>query len=223
MSQIQISAKTQGLGRSGQGNFTGAAGTLEGGLITADLAYLLGLNGDIYVANGALDTSVATWNAGALDTDAPDFVIDVPSGTTIVPLKIDIYYESVGASGIMETMVSVSKTLGATSSGDDITPVNIRTGDAGTSSCTVTSAVANAGATVQTGLKYEFFRHGFQLAEDMAATEPGWPEKQYTWSAKKEGIYPILDGEASLFIYACSTTPKGFITVIYYEIDSDLI
>ncbi len=222
MSNIKVNAKTTGLGRAGQGTYRDATGTLEGGIVTADLSYLFSLNGDVFVANGALGTSEATF-AGALDTDAPDLVIDVPLNTTIVPLKIDIYYEAVGASAVMETMVSVSKTLGATSSGDTITPVNIRTGNNSTSSCTVTSAVANSGATVQSGLKYEFFRHGFQLAEDMAATEPGWPEKQYTWSAKKEGIYPILDGEASLFIHAAATAGKGFLTVIYYEIETDNI
>lgn len=225
MSDIKVRAKTRGVGRTGQGVPKDVPGTLEGAMFTTDLAYLTALNGDIYVANNKFLTDAATF-AGAYEDDAPDFVIDVPLGTTIVPLKIDVYYESVGSTLLMETFASISTTLAGTTTktgGGAVTPVNLRTGDSGTSNCTVAYSVDSGGCTAQVGHIYEIFRHGFQLAEEMAAEEFAWPEKQYTWSAAEEGFYPILDGESSLFVHAASQAGTGFITVVYYEIASSEI
>jgi hypothetical protein len=61
---------------------------------------------------------------------------------------------------------------------------------------------------------------GFELAEAMAATEPGWPERNWKWSAKQYGVYPIIDGEGSLFMHCASQAGTGFITVVYYEVDT---
>ncbi len=194
-------------------------------MFTTDLAYLSALNGDVYVANSRFLTDAGTF-AGAYDADGPDFVIDVPLGTTIVPLKIDVYYESVGSTLLMETFASISTTPAGTttkSGGGAVTPVNLRTGDSGTSNCTVAYSIDGAGCTAQAAHIYEIFRHGFQLAEDMAAQEQGWPEKQYTWSAAEEGFYPVLDGVSSLFVHAAAQTGTGFITVIYYEIPTSQI
>ncbi len=225
MSDIKIKAKTRGLGRQGQGVEQDVPGTLEGAMFTTDLAYLTALNGDVYVANSRFLTDAGAF-AGAYDADGPDFVIDVPLGTTIVPLKIDVYYESVGTTLLMETFASISTTLAGTTTktgGGVVTPVNLRTGNSGTSDCTVAYSIDAAGCTAQSAHIYEIFRHGFQLAEDMAVTEQGWPEKQYTWSAAEEGFYPILDGESSLFVHAASFGGTGFITVVYYEIDTPSI
>jgi len=222
-SDLRVKAQTTGIARAGQGNQADVPGTLEGAPCTADLAYLFSLNGNIFVANGGTDTSVVTF-AGAYDADGPDFVLDVPLNTTVVLLSIDVYYEAVGTTLLMETFASVSTSLAGTctvTGGAAVTPKNIRTGSANTSSCTASVGVDAAGCTAQTGRIYEFgFRHGFQLAEDMAATEPGWPEKSYHWSAKQDGVYPILDGESSLFIHAAAQASKGFITVVYYEVDT---
>jgi hypothetical protein len=222
MSNINAYAKTTGVGRAGQGTLAGVASTLEGGLITADLSYLLSLNGDIYVANNATATTPATF-AGAYDADGPDLVIDVPLNTTIVPLYIHVQYEAVGTTLLLETFASISNSLAGTTTvtgGGTVTPVNIRTGDSGTSSCAVSYSVDAAGCTAQTGNIYELRMGGFELAEAMAATEPGWPERNWKWSAKQYGVYPIIDGEGSLFMHCASQAGTGFITVVYYEVDT---
>jgi len=219
--ELLVNAKTTGVGRAGQGNLVAAAGTLEGAPVTADLAYLFSLNGDVFVANGGTASSPITF-AGAYDADGPDFVIDVPLNTTIVPLVIDIHYETVGTSLLLEAFASISNSLAGTctvTGGAAVTPVNIRTGSGRKSGCSVNSAVDAAGCTAQTGNVYELpFRRGFELAEAMAATEPGWPERSWKWSAKQDGIYPIMDGESSLFIHCASQAGTGFITVVYYEV-----
>ena len=220
MSNIKVNAKTTGVGQAGQGTYRDAAGTLEGAVITADLSYLLSLNGSIFVANNALDTSVATF-AGAYDADGPDLVIDVPLNTTIVPLSIQVQYEAVGTTLLLETFASISNSLAGTTTvtgGGTVTPINARIGDASTSGCTVSYSVDAAGCTAQTGRIYDIRLGGFELAEAMAATEPGWPERNWKWSAKQEGFYPIMDGESSMFIHCASQAGTGFIRVVYYEV-----
>ena len=219
MSDSRVIGQTKSIGRVAQGANVRALGTLEGITYTVDRGLALATTGEIFVANGGSASDPATF-AGLFDADGPDFVIDVPALTTIVPLWIQVHLESVGTTALNEVFASVSKTLGAVTAitgGALVTPVNLRTGNSSASGCTVNVAVDAAGATAQTGSIYEFMRNGFQLAEDMAATEPGWPEKNWQWSAKQMGIYPVLDGPASLFIHAGCTTPTGFITVIYAE------
>lgn len=219
MADMRINRKTSGVGQG-----TGLAdlhGTKDGGAFISDISQLRALNGNVFVANGGTASDPVTF-AGAFDADGPDFVIDVPDLTTIVPLSITVNYEAVGTTLLLETFASISPTLAGTTTvtgGAAVTPVNLRTGNSSASGCTVSVAVDAAGCTAQTGSIYEFgFRHQFELAEAMAATEPGWPERTWKWSAVQEGVYPVMDGESSLFIHAASQAGTGFITVVYYEI-----
>lgn len=216
MADVRIDRKTSNIGRST--GLSNQHGTLDGASFTADVNMLRALNGDVFVANGGTASSPVTF-AGAYDADGPDFVIDVPDGTTIVPLAINIHYQTVGTTLLLETFASVSGTLGAVSAGTSVTPVNIRTGNSSSSGCTVNAAVDAAGCTAQSGSTYEFVRQGFQLAEDMAATED-WAERTWNWSAKESGIYPVIDGDGSLFIHAAAQAGTGMITVIYYEVST---
>jgi len=221
---MRVTARTQGIGRTGpnqNNNYVSAAGFTDGALFVADHNLLLATNGDVFVANGGTGTAPITF-AGAFDADGPDFVIDVPENTTIVPLAINIHYQTVGTTLLLEVLASISSTLGAVSAGTAVTPANIRTGNSGTSGCTVNAAIDAAGCTAQTGTKYEFIRQGFQLAEDMAATED-WVERTWNWSAKQSGIYPVIDGSGSLFIHAAAQAGTGMITVTYAEFATNQI
>lgn len=218
MADVRIDRKTSGVGRG-----TGVSnqhGTLDGAAFVADANLLRSLNGDVFVANGGTGTAPITF-AGAYDADGPDFVVDVPDGTTIIPLAINIHYQTVGTTLLLEALASVASNLGAVTAGTSVTPRNIRTGNSSTSGCTVNAAVDASGCTVQTN-PYEFVRQGFQLAEDMAATED-WQERTWNWSAKQTGIYPVIDGEGSLFIHAAAQAGTGMITVIYYEVSTTQI
>ena len=218
MAEMYLGVNNTNPGRAA-GNKVLHRGLRDGTALFADQAFSLGLEGKVFVANGGADSSPITF-ATAYDADGPDFVIDVPDGKTVVPLAITVDYQTVGTTGLLETFVSISNTLGAVSAGTLVTPVNINIGNAATSSSTVNAAVDAAGCTVQSGRIFEFDRGGFQLAEDMAATED-WAERAWRWSAKREGYYPIIKGAGSLFIHAAAVAGVGFITVVYAEFDTD--
>lgn len=219
MANMHIQAQEQSASRGSDGTYPEVRGDRSGIPFSGDAGYAFALNGEVYVANGGSASSPITF-AGAYDADGPDFVIDVPDGTTIQPLYIHVQYEAVGTTLLLETFASISNSLAGTctvTGGAAVTPRNLRTGVSTASGCTVNSAVDAAGCTAQTGRIYELRLGGFELAEAMAATEPGWPERNWKWSAKEYGIYPTIDGEGSLFVHAASQAGTGFITVAYRE------
>lgn len=217
MADNRVIARSSGVGRTApnvNNNYVAQAAFTDGAAYAADHGLLLATNGDIYVANGGSGTVPATF-AGLFDANGPDFVIEVPDSTTIVLLAINIHVQTFGTTALNEVVAAVSTTAGAVTAGTSVTPRNLRTGNSSTSGCTVNVAIDAAGSATQSN-PYEFIRQGFQLAEDMAATED-WAERTWNWSAKQTGIYPVLDGVSSLFIHAGTQAGTGFITVTYAE------
>ena len=215
MSQMHIQAQEQNAGRTSDGTYPELRGDRSGIAFVGDAGLAYALNGEVFVANGGTATAQITF-AGAYDADGPDFVIDVPDGTSIMPLLIHVQYEAVGTTLLLETFASISNSLGVVTTGTLVTPRNLRTSVSTPSGCTVNAAVDAAASTAQSGRIYELGRGGFELAEAMAATED-WAERRWVWSAKESGVYPVIDGDGSLFIHAASQAGTGFITVVYRE------
>jgi len=172
--------------------------------------------GLVFTANAGTATTPITF-AGAYDADGPDLVVDVPDGTSIIPLFLSVTYEAVGTTLLLETFASASGTLGAVVTGTAVTPRSMRVGGGGGSTnCTVNSAIDAAGCTVQSGALVEFARNGYQLAEDMAATED-WATRTFTWAAGRDGPGPLVVGDGSVFVHAASQAGTGFITFSWAE------
>lgn len=219
MSNVHLQAQEQSAQRTSDGTLPQARGDRSGIQFIGDAGYAFALNGEVYVANAGSATTPITF-AGAYDADGPDLVIDVPDGTTIQPLYIHVQYEAVGTTLLLETFASISNSLAGTctvTGGGTVTPRNLRTGISTASGCTISYGVDAAGCTAQSGRIYELRMGGFELAEAMAATEPGWPERNWKWGAKQYGVYPTIDGEGSMFVHCASQAGTGFITVVYRE------
>jgi hypothetical protein len=165
---------------------------------------------------GTLTTPLT--GAGAVVATTPDLLVDIPSGTSIRPVYLSVQYETVGTTLLLETFASISSTLGSKSGGNSVTPVSLRNSGGGSSNCTATSI---ATATAQTGVVHEFFRDGFQLAEDMAATEDGWASRKFVWRAGVDGPAPLIKGNASVFVYAAAQNPTVFINFIWEEFQAN--
>ena len=92
--------------------------------------------------------------------------------------------------------------------------MNLRTRGGGSTNCTITHT---ATATAQSGNVFEFFRDQIQLVEDMAATEVGWEDRNFRWSAMIDTPAPLLVGDSSLMIWGATQTTTLFITAIWAE------
>lgn len=190
-----------------------AWGTPEGALNIGSQYDAMVARGRVFIANSGTLTA-PTNGADALVNTTPDLLIDVPDGTSIKPLVIQVNFESVGSTAVLECLASASASLGAKSGGSAVTAGSLRTRGGGTTRCTITHT---ATATAQSTNVIEFFRHQVQLVEDMAATEVGWDDRNYRWVAGVNGPAPLLVGDSSLMIWAASQAASVFITAIWAE------
>lgn len=218
MSDLRVnSAVTPTIITGGGAAWLAAWGTPDGAMHVDDRVQGLVSAGRVFTANAGTATSPITF-AGPYDADGPDLVVDVPTGTAIMPLFLSVYYEAVGTTLLLETFASASGTLGIVgASGTNVTPRSLRVGGGGASSnCTVDGAVDAAGCTAQTGNLVEFARSGYELAEAMAATED-WATRKFSWSAGQDGPAPLVIGDGSIFVHASSQAGTGFITLTWAE------
>lgn len=220
MSNLQVLAQQQNVGRVVDGRWTPARATRDGAAMTADWFMALALEGRCFVANGGTDTSPITF-AGAYDADAGDLCIDVPDGTAILPITVEAVIQTSGAS-LFEVIALASRTLVAATAGQftAVTPSPLRTDAPIATGTTVVAAVAAGQMTdPNTSGSYEFFRSGYPTDPDVA----GNPNPRYSFSALQDGIAPIIVGAGSLTVYVAGTAGTGFITTIWAELPESAI
>lgn len=219
MANIKVKgAQNTAVSRESEGAFVYARGTRDGSLVAIPWIQSLLLEGRVFFANVGNATTAITLDASWANTD-PDISLDVPSGTSIIPLRITVVFEAYGTAAVCETMALCSKTLGASSAGTVFIPINLNNRSANGSLCacyvgpTVTSGYTTGG--------FELFRDCQQAAATQA-TEAGTPYK-YEWSVGKDGFAPVLQGESSLQVWATSQAATGYIQIIWAELPTSAI
>ncbi len=218
MSELKVKAQQQNVARVADGRPIDLRATRDGSPFSAGWFTALSLEGRVFAANGGTDTSPITF-AGAYDADGADFTIDVPAGTTIIPITVEVNLQTTGAS-LFEVIMLASRTLTAVVTGTTVTPVALRT-DAPISTNTTVRSAVNAGAMTDpnTTGAYEFYRSGYPTDPDVA----GNPNPRYAFSALREGVAPVIVGPGSLVVYAAGTSGTGFITAVWAELPSSAI
>jgi hypothetical protein len=177
----------------------------------------------MFVANGGTGTSPISFSTGDIDTTEPDMFVIVPAGTTIIPVKIEIKFETWGTAALLEIMAASGTGGSYTSGGTAVTPKNLRADAPYTSNCTVYSAVNASGVTYMTTNVAEFWRSGLQSSLTIATvTAYGQPET-YEWNALSSGVQPVCVGASQLAIFCPSQTGTGFINFTYIEVPSTSI
>ena len=200
------------------------AGLKDGAIVSADW---IGANlqlGKVYMMQSGTESSEATFGTSYSAT-APDIAIDVPDGTTVIPLKVDIEMEDYGSKGIFEIIAMVSKTSIATTA-TAFTPLNVRTRAAGGSNC-----IAVTNPTVTTGVttgSYEFFRGIHHEVMDVLSADTDSSaqnaRRSFIWTYAQDGFAPVVDGVGSIHVWAHSQAAKGFMSLFWLEFaTSDLV
>jgi len=190
----------------------------DGSLVTVDWAQALANMGRVFFGYVGIDTTPATLDAAWANTD-PDVSLDVPQGTTAIPLRITVIYEAFGTDLLAETITLVSRTPTAYSAGTLLASIPTRTDGPVSSACkfvqapTVTSGYT-AGA-------FELFRDVYQLVGTMAAGEAG-PNPKREWAVGLDGVAPVLVGPASMATWAVSQAATGYIQYQWAEVPSNL-
>ena len=161
------------------------------------------------VSNAARETALAVGGTSFSDT-APAFILDVPSGTGVVPLEIDLRQGGTVAGGVITVLATLSDKVRRASSGTSHTPQNMRFDEPQTSGCSfytgATAATNDDDISLFSGL----------FAQDL---DGAVGVSQVHWSAR-DSYAPYLVGPASLVVYtfAGTTQPSWFFTFKWAEV-----
>ena len=161
------------------------------------------------VSNAARETALAVGGTSFSDT-APAFILDVPSGTGVVPLEIDLRQGGTVAGAMITVLATLSDKVRRASSGTSHTPQNMRFDEPQTSGCSFYT-----GATAATNDDdISLFGGLYEQNLDGALTA-----SHVLWSAR-HSYAPYLVGPASLVVYtfAGTTQPSWFFTFKWAEV-----
>jgi hypothetical protein len=188
--------------------------TPRGEIIGMPFFSQLALDGRVFVANLGKASTPITYKA-AYDADQPEGVIDVPKGTTIIPITIDIAIEEATGAG-NEIVIGSAASLAGAGTSTLITPANLnptqprdpvsKVYSHHTANCTDVTALAS----------FVEWKRWAQPSIIAAGTM-----NNFQWSALDSGLLVPLVGPASLVVWiAGAVAPKGFITFIYAEFET---
>ena len=180
------------------------------GLVVSDRYDQAILDGRAFmVSNAARETALAVGGTSFSDT-APAFILDVPSGTGVVPLEIDLRQGGTVAGGVITVLATLSDKVRRASSGTSHTPQNMRFDEPQTSGCSFYTGPTAATNDDDISLFSGLYEHNL----DGALTT-----SHVLWSAR-HSYAPYLVGPASLVVYtfAGSTQPSWFFTFKWAEV-----
>ena len=190
----------------------------RGELIVPDWMTQLALDGRVFNISNVTIETVALGSTSFVDTD-PFLLIDVPSGTTIIPLEVSLFQGGTVAGGIITVIITTDDGLRFSSGGTLITSINMRKDDPIASS--VSAYVGDATAIVAAANVDADTLYVVRFQEDV--TSPTTTEMCF-WSARTH-IPPVLIGPASLLVhaFAATTAPGLFWSVKWAEFATSVI
>jgi len=195
--------------------------TRDGALFTSDWFLAQALAGNVFAVNNGVLTTPITFNAGAAADGEPDLLLNVPSGTTVIPVYIGIQYEDSGTALVLDTFAVASASYDNAVTATTLTSKNMRTDDPKNSNCSTYGVVTAGGATLETGNYIEFWRPFAGFGEDAYNGSTGWVNPAINgcyWSVKNAAVPPVIKGDGCLAVFAGGQAQKGFMTVIWVEL-----
>ncbi len=222
-----LKAKAQqntGVSRVSEGGEPFIRATRDGSLFIADWKLAAIMEGRGFQINvGALSTPVTGGGAGgtAVDLDTPEFVISVPKGTSIIPIRTEVTVGlPVGAADDNEVdiLLAVDQDAAWDATGTAVTEViyNMNTLNNRASNCTARSAFS---ATMTTDPVEDIeLAHYTKVFESFSATGAHWTESILLYEPEAP---PIINGPA-MYIghWGGTAAAHGFATVQWIEFPS---
>lgn len=198
----------------------GYAEGIKGAIMTVDWVQGQVFKGNVFHAYVGNATTPATLDASWANTD-PDISMDVPDGRLIIPLRINSILEAYGTTALFETMCLCSRTLAAASAGTAFVPINMKTRTGGGSSCSV--YVAPTVTSGYTTGAFELFRDVQAKAVTIATADDDstWQNNIFEWNYLTNGPAPVLQGDASLQLWATSQAASGYMNIYWVELDDN--
>lgn len=223
--ELLVRKATSPLRETADGKNKALWGARDGSLVGMDWYTALALEGRCFIVNVASASSPTTFNATYAAAE-PDLYIYIPSGTTVIPVYLEIGFEDTGTAQVMDVLALASDTEDADLSftaTTSHTPVNLRLDQPYSSACTVGSVITAGLTDPNAGNYYEFWRPYMGFAEDAFNSSTSWGVDIFhgvSWSAAEATVPPIAVGKGCIAVYAAAQGGKGYITAIWAELPS---
>ncbi len=212
--EIKTSVRQESYELNGEGSTGRIRLNRRGELVGIDQYQQWVADGRVFVASpAARETAEAIGSTSFSDTD-PALLLDVPTGTTAIPLEIIMNQGGTVAGGNITLLITMSDKIRYASGGVLLTSQNMRFDEPRSSACRFytgsTDIVANANTD-------DITLFAQNLVHDIDTLEGG----NIQWTARKF-IAPVLIGPAAIPIYAVatSTQPSFFYVVKWAEFDT---
>ena len=173
--------------------------------------------GIVFSANVGTGTTPISFATTTYDENQPEFGLDVPSGTTCIPLAFEWYFET-GAGTLSESFFRMDDGLLGVGTSVAITENNLyqQASDSqrGEALCTPRSLYTGDTDAITTGPEWGRWGYAFAIA-----TGEGGPFNKHSWSRFEQGFGPIAEGEASFSGYAVAAGAAltGYLTFTWAE------
>jgi hypothetical protein len=188
----------------------------RGEIVVPDFYQQLVFDGRVFMAsNAARETAEAIGSVDSFSDTDPALLLDVPTGTTVMPLEIILNQGGTVAGGVITVLITLSDKIRYASDGAAITPQNLRFDEPRSSACSFYSGSTDIVAAANTD---DLTLYAAILDQDVA-TAPNATATKINWTAR-EFIAPVLVGPAALVIYAVAATtqPSFFYSVKWAEL-----
>lgn len=213
MADLRVIGQTTSKGRAGNGGNVGVTGTRDGAIYVCDYIQALAMEGRLFNASHGTITTPITFLTYA--AKRPVFALDVPSGTAVIPTKIEVFLEA-NAGTVTEIIAGTCGNLLGAGTSTAVTPRSTRTDAPVTSGCSVYGNYTADSAAFTNDL--EFWHAGNPYAGAAGS------KVEYTWKIS-DGNPQILVGASSLYLFVAATTTQatGFVKVTYAEVPASAI
>lgn len=183
-----------------------------GNAFSADMLWSLAKNGQIYVSSDAdIDDMVTGTVSASFTTATTTFLLDVPAGTTAIPLMVNMQQGGTVGGGTVFLYIAVDNVKRYASGGTAEKAFNLLGN--------VAKSTLYSGATATTdAIHYGARVWGTQIGQDVAPAEGAVQAGMW----KPEVPY-LLKGPASLLVYshAATTGPTWVWSIGWAEVNSD--
>lgn len=207
--------------RQSRNNYRLAAGSPEGSLYTQDYLYALAREGRIFYATpGAAHNTVSTGAAQtSFSATAPDLTLEVPAGTTAIPLRFTAQQAGTVAGGAITALLAIQGAAERSSAGTAFANIlSSRTDKLGVANaCTPYIAPTVSADTVGVGIMRTI------LTQSVTTGRTGSFIGDIDYAFMTDMNTPIfLVGPSALKFYsfAASTAPSWFFSIAWAEIPS---
>lgn len=227
MSDLRVKTEVSQVPHGNQdGIWRNLRSTRDGAPFTCHWITAHALEGRAFIVNSGTGTSPVTGNA-AFAAAEQDVLINVPTGTAIIPTFIEVSVEDTGTAAIVDVLaIASSDGYDVATSSTALTIMPMKLNSSLKSNCTAVGVITGNGTTPYTGNYVEFWRGVGGFAEDAfnGNTSPGLEQiSRCAWNYNDAETPPLIIGQGTLSVYASTQAPTHFITVAWIEIPTSAI